>query len=307
MKKSIYEIITERIVSQIEETGILPWKKPWKLLEGGIVLPRNVVSNNAYRGINVFLLAFMGFESPYWLTYHQCSELGGQVKKGEKGVPIIYWKLSDKTVEVEVRGEKKEKKLPPIIRYSTVFNVEQCEELDIPTLKPITVDEAEKYNRAKEIVSDFTDKPRIETRLVDACYYPQIDAVYIAPSSRFESVEEYYSTLFHELIHSTGHSKRLDRKEVMSAEEHGIKESYGKEELVAEIGSSFLCAEAGIAPVTLYNSVSYLRGWIDNIKANPKMVIDAASRAQKASDWILKRDTSNHGKEEETAINSEEP
>ena len=287
---NVYEIITNVIVERVQETGILPWKCPWIMEQGGgIVEPRNFVTDKPYRGVNSLLLNFMGYKSPYWLTFNQCQTLKGQVKKGEKGTPIIYWKNIQKTItETDEKGEVKEKTLPPIIKYSTVFNVLKCEGLEIKEIIPYMTLENEKIELAEKIYSNFVGAPDVVFDFNYASYSRETDLVNVPEITSFNFSDEYYSTLFHELIHSTGHEKRLNRKSLINAT--GIfkrGESYCKEELIAEIGNSFLCAYAGLIPQTFDNSVSYIKGWLDEIKANPKMLIEASSQAQKAVDLIL--------------------
>ena len=284
---NVYEIITQRILERIEETGILPWKCPWQSHNGQILEPQNFFTKKPYRGINILLLNSMGYPQPYWLTFNQCKELGATIKKGEHGTPVVYWKNDGKKIEVKEGTETKEKTLPPLIKYSTVFNVSQCEGLEYDELKPLVLSEAQKIQAAEEIINGFKNSPDVVSEISRAVYYPLRDLINMPHPDYFESKEEWYSTLFHELLHSTGHQSRLDRKTVTSEDSHHRKQNYGKEELIAEIGSSFLCARAGIITSTFDNSLSYIKGWMETIKANPKILIEAASHAQKGADWIL--------------------
>jgi antirestriction protein ArdC len=283
---TVYEIITNRILERIEETGILPWQCPW--VSGGSLLEhQNFKTKQSYRGINILILNSMGYTQPYWLTFQQCKELGGTIKKGERGTPVVYFKYDGKKIEVKQGSETKEKTLPPLIKYSTVFNVMQCEGLNYEETVPVSLSEEQKIQAAEDIAQGFKDSPDVVSEISRAVYYPVRDLVNMPHRSYFKSQEEYYCTLFHELMHSTGHEKRLNRKTLINAEALSRGEDYGKEELIAEIGASFLCAKAGISPVTFDNSLSYIKGWMESIKANPKMIIEAASFAQRGADWIL--------------------
>ena len=293
MKANVYELITERIISEIETSGLLPWRRPWSFSEGSILFPMNFSSRNLYRGINIVLLAFCGFRSPFWLTYRQCAALGGQVRKGQKGAPIIYWEGRErggKGDDASSAAAKREYSF--FIKYSTVFNVEQCDGLELGDLPQLSIPSSG-FERAQAIVEGYETRPEIEHRLKGASYMPGSDVVQMPYLSDFESTEEYYSVLFHELVHSTGHATRLNRKGITDVTQNFGGETYGKEELIAEIGASFLCAESGLSPVTHNNSVAYIKGWIEGLRAEPRMLVEAASQAQKACDLILGRCNSN--------------
>jgi antirestriction protein ArdC len=241
-------------------------------------LPHNLVSKKGYRGINVFLLAFAPYDSPYWLTFNQCRKLGGKVKKGEKSRLVVFWKIYDK--EVEVNGENELQKRY-ILRYYNVFNTEQCEDLDLSKVEN-EVDQIEfnPIEACEEIVANMQNCPTIKTGS-NASYNRASDEVTMPKKESFESEEEYYSTLFHELAHSTQHLGRLDRDK--NKEDH----AYSKEELVAEMTSAMLCGVAGIENKTIDNSAAYVRNWSKKFKDNEKMVVEAAQKAQKAADYIL--------------------
>lgn len=281
---TVYEIITDKIVSAIESSGVLPWKKPWKTYQGEDAFAKNLVSRKPYRGVNAFLLGMMPYSSPYWVTYKQALGLGGQVGKGEKGMPIVFWNKDD--VEDESTGKTKSR---TYLRYYTVFNVEQCDNVTAPAVVEIEWADDRRLENCERIVSGYSGGPKVSEGHHEACYFLASDAVMMPKRQAFVSVEEFYSTLYHELAHSTGHSSRLGRKEIADRPMSFGSKGYGKEELVAEMAASFLCAEAGISPVTIDNSVSYIDGWIRTIKGNPKLLIEAASHAQRASDWILNR------------------
>jgi len=270
-RSSVYEIITSQILAALEQ-GEIPWRKPWRTLP-----PANLITKKPYRGINVFLLGFAGYGSQYWLTFNQAKQLGGNVRRGEHGTKIVFWKFD--TYETEVDGEMEERKFA-FLRYYTVFNLEQTEGLkallELPPAFPI--------ESAESIVHGMPNPPAFEQDF-RAAYIPWRDVVTMPSRTAFDSQEEYYSTLFHELTHATGHAKRLGREGFDTPQQFG-GESYSKEELIAEMGSAMLCGVAGIEQCTIANSAAYLKSWIGRLKADSKLVISAASAAQKAADYI---------------------
>jgi len=269
---SVYEIITNQILAELER-GCVPWRKPWRTLP-----PANLVTKKPYRGINVFLLALQGYGSQFWLTFNQAKQLGGNVRKGEHGTKIVFWKFD--TYEKEAEGGEIEERKFAFLRYFTVFNLEQTEGLkallELPPAFPI--------ESAESLVSGMPNPPAFEQDS-RASYIPSLDVVTMPSRKAFASQEEYYSTLFHELTHSTGHAKRLEREGFDVPQQFG-SESYSKEELIAEMGSAMLCGVAGIEQSTLANSAAYLKTWIARLRADSKLVISAASAAQKAADYI---------------------
>ena len=275
-----YEVITERIIEAIENGKTLPWRKPWRSSGQG-AFPRNLSTGKEYRGVNVFLLAMQGYESPYWVTFKQAKSLGGSVRKGEKGCPVVFWSVFEKKNETTGKLER-----IPFIKHSAVFNVAQCEGLVVPDKQDDVTIEINPIVSCERIVKDFKNCPTIVEREQQAYYSLARDLVNMPQRNTFENSEEYYSVLFHELGHSTMHPSRLDRK---GAQGHSFfgEENYSKEELVAEFVASFLCASAGIENVTLDNSVSYLKGWVSALREKPRMLVEAAAQAQRATDYIL--------------------
>jgi antirestriction protein ArdC len=279
MKKSVSEIITEQIIKRLEE-GNIPWRKPWN---GEALAPRNLVTGKLYRGINAFLLACSGFSSPYYLTFKQIQDKGGQVKEGARSFPVVFWSV----VTAEDRETGDERHIP-FMRYYRVFSVEQTT-LPVPEL-PQVEREFNPIKEAERIVEEMPMKPEIRTGEAKAYYVPLYDYINMPRKNLFHGDAEYYSTLFHELGHSTGHMSRLARKGVVEAGYFGSHE-YSKEELVAEMTAAFLCGECGITSKTIDNSAAYIKGWIKTLKSkdNKNLVIIAASAAQKAFDFILDR------------------
>lgn len=279
-----YEIVTDRILSALEENTV-PWRKPWSLKPG--FKPQNAITHRPYSGINNIMLGMAGFEDPRWLTFKKAIELGGHVTKGEKSTPIIFWKFLD--VEQENRnGEMVEKKIP-LLRYYSVFNVQQCEGLNLPSIEaPVAI---EPIDAAENIISDMNNRPSIEHNGRDKAFYrPATDSIHLPFTWDFNSMEEYYSTAFHELGHSTGHSSRLNRHEFETGIAPFGSATYSREELVAEFTSAFLCNESGIEN-TIENSAAYISGWAKKIKSDNRLVVVAASQGQKAADYILGRNT----------------
>ncbi|MEJ0091327.1 MAG: zincin-like metallopeptidase domain-containing protein [Limisphaerales bacterium] len=271
-----YERITERIVGLMEE-GTIPWHKPWKVTTG---FPRNLVTKKAYRGINPFLLISLGYESPHWLTFRQAIQLGGSVKKGEKSCPVVFWKPLQVTDEKSGEVEK-----IPLLRLYHVFNAAQCEGLkNIPPAD----DNSFVVTRAAEIVAGMPQPPILKHGLTAAYYSSSTDTVGMPEPKRFDNEEAYHAALFHELVHSTGHEKRLKRLSIMERNGYG-SDPYCKEELIAELGSAFLCGHAGIVERTIDNSAAYLQGWLKQLKNDHTLIVYAAAQAQKAADFILGR------------------
>ncbi|MBD3261656.1 MAG: DUF1738 domain-containing protein [Candidatus Altiarchaeales archaeon] len=268
-----YEAITQSIVEKMDDGGLPPWRRTWTATGA----PRNLVSGKVYRGINIFLLLLQPFNSPYWLTFKQAKAKGGHVRKGEKGTKIIFWKM--------LRKEKDgEEKVFPMLRTYTVFNAEQCEGIETPAVEGACSNDDDPIPACEAIVAGYP-LPRPEMQAGKPSYAPFLDTVRMPRMDEFTGAEEYYSTLFHELAHSTGHKDRLDR-DMMRVAAFGSQD-YSKEELVAEFTASFLCAEAGISPAVLENQAAYLKGWRKALKGDPRMVVSAAQRAQKAAEYIL--------------------
>ena len=288
----VYEVITSQIVEQLEQ-GVVPWARPWKV-DG--LAPSNLLSRRPYRGINVFLLGFRAASTPWWLTFRQAKALGGSVRAGERSTPVIFWRWVDRSGrESAAKGANEGSSAPrserlPVLRYYSVFNLDQTEGIDlakVPAVDPSAIDDVP---TAEEIVARFPDPPAIEHLAQPRAFYrPSTDSVTMPPRSAFERTEGYYSTLFHELTHATGHAKRLARPgfDKNHASPFG-SEPYAREELVAELGAAFLCGEAGLEP-DISNSAAYIDHWRQQLSRDSRLVITAAQQAQRATDYILGR------------------
>jgi antirestriction protein ArdC len=271
--------IVERIVEALER-GDIPWRKPWKTRRA-----HNATTGHEYTGVNALLLNLAShYSDPRFLTYKQAAAMGAQVRKGERGWPVVYYSSGVKTTETATEGGeiKTEGKRYRFMKSYTVFNASQVDGMP-------AFDESEPcatITPAEEVVARMPRRPVI----VDgsrACYSPSLDRVEMPPrASHWTSAEEYYSTLFHELTHSTGHESRLNRD--LSGTFYGKDGSYAREELVAEIGAQFLCQAAGInIPKLEENAVAYCQNWSRSLKSDPQAVFYAAAKAQAASDYVL--------------------
>jgi len=284
----VYGIITDKILGMLAE-GTVPWRKGWN---GAERFPVSV-HGRKYRGINVWLLgataAAKGYASPVWLTYRQAVALGGVVIKGEHGTAVTFWKQ----LQVDDPDKPGKQKTIPFLRYYTVFNTEQTEgcTFDAATVKRISPPDPDStidpIAEAEAIFETMPNRPSVAFDGGDRAYYvPILDSVHLPERNSFASAEGFYDTAFHELGHSTGHESRLNRQDPAAVRAFGSHD-YGREELVAEMTSAFLCAVAGIEQATLANSAAYIASWMKTIREDEKMVVWAASRAQAAADFIL--------------------
>lgn len=282
----IYEMVTENMLKAMEN-DVIPWSQPWR---GGMV-PRNAINNKPYRGINTFILGFKPYTSPFWLSIDQANKLGGNVKKGEKCTYIVFWKFLKANDGLDRDGNPRTKSVP-LLRYFKVWNVEQCEKLKLP--KHCNLDESKlDFNPIEEcekIVAAYKKCPTITNLGQSASYSLLIDTINMPTKESFHSVEAYYATLFHEMGHSTRHKDRLNRKNLNGEDPKGHvfgSEDYSFEELVAEMTAAYLCAVAGIEHKIGNNSAAYLKHWLEKLRKDKKMLVQAAGKAQKAADYIM--------------------
>lgn len=270
-RKDIADIITGKLITALE-AGTPPWRKSWK----GIAAPHNASTGKTYQGMNWFLLSMTGGGG--YLTYKQAQDMGGNVRKGEKGNQIVYWNFMEKTKTDGTLGKI------GFLRSYTVFSVTQCEGLNLPA--PETEAETVPFiplEKAEETIA--TTGAEISHGGSCAFYRPATDQIQLPAKVDFTSPDAYYNTAFHELCHWTGHKSRLARKGIEDVAAFGSP-TYSKEELIAEMGAAFLCAEHGIDS-TLENSAAYLQGWIKALKGDSRLAIAAAGAASKAAAYAM--------------------
>jgi antirestriction protein ArdC len=284
----IYAIVTEKIINLLE-SGVIPWRRPWT----STGLPRNLVSKKPYRGVNFFLLSASKYVSPFWLTIRQANELGGHVRKGEESTVVVFWKVDDAKQNTEdLDNEQTDGKTRRrfLLRYYRVFNLEQCElpQTVLDKLPKIETHEHDPIERAERIIADMPNRPEIQYTGSKAFYSSLTDRITLPPRELFSSSEEFYATALHETVHSSGSEKRLAREGICEAAPFGSP-VYSKEELIAEFGAAYLCAEAEISNEVIHNQASYVAGWLKKLRDDRKLLIHAAAQAQRAADYILNR------------------
>jgi antirestriction protein ArdC len=281
MKRDLYQTVTDKIVAQLE-AGTLPWVKGWST--SGSMVPMNAVSNRPYSGINVLLYwasLECGWSRPRFLTFKQAKDAGGHVRKGETGMPLYFFKQLD--ITDKATGEDK---TIPMLRQYTVFNVAQCGGLSDRIMGEITapLNQAQRQRLADDFIAatgaDFREGAGAP------CYVPSKDFVTVPRFAEFQDSPEYYAASFHELVHWTGHKSRLDR----DLKGRFDVDAYAMEELVAELGAAFLCAEFGLDNAHA-NQASYLDHWLKVLKADNRAIFTAASKAQAAANYL--RDAAN--------------
>jgi antirestriction protein ArdC len=284
---SVYEIITQKILEQLE-SGVAPWRKPWTCKA-----PANLITQKEYRGLNVLTLASQGFPSRFWLTFSQAAKLRGTIRKGEKASLVIFWNAA--TEREGVTDDTKEVPRSFLLRYYSVFNLSQTEGMDIPSSLLAETRTNNPIETCEQIVTNMANPPVFQ-QSDKAWYSPSTDSVGLPAPGLFHSSEEFYATAFHELAHSTGHAKRLHRENFDNPVSFG-SESYSKEELIAEMTAAMLCGISGIEQKTLENSAAYLKTWISRLKSDSRLLVSAASHAQKAADFIQGRGKVRQGSE----------
>ena len=273
---NVYALVTNRIIEQLEK-GVIPWRKPWK---GNPAM--NYITRKPYRGVNPMLLPYSG----EYLTFLQAKQLGGHVKKGEKGNMVIFYK----PIEVEADDtETGDNKTIPFLKYSVVFHLSQIEGIQSKLLPVALDDEIKPIETAQKIIDGYVARSGVHINHIigsDKAYYsPSTDTITLPEIRQFRKANDYYSVSFHEAAHSTGHTTRLCRDIGSSA--FG-SQKYSREELVAEIAAAMLMNEVGIEiPQTFENSASYIKSWLSKLRDDSKLIVTSSSAAQKASDLIL--------------------
>lgn len=286
-RANLYDEVTSRIITELE-AGRLPWVQPWGRVDTtGPGLPRNALTGRNYSGVNVLILwgavIEHGFPSQSWLTFRQAQEAGGCVMKGEHGVTVVYAdRFTPETEKERARRDGDEARAVPFLKRFTVFNVAQCEGLRAGLASdPVPLPDREIVPVAEEVIAASGVDFRIGGDR--AFYSPDPDFVQVPPQPAFFEQINYYRTCLHELTHATGHPKRLGR-DLKNA--FGSKD-YAREELVAEMGSAFLCAALGIAPTVRH--ADYIGSWLEVLREDSRAIFRAASAAAKAADWLLTR------------------
>ncbi|RWB39785.1 MAG: DUF1738 domain-containing protein [Mesorhizobium sp.] len=279
--KDTYQRITDTIVEQLE-AGTKPWIRPWRGSVRHSLIPRRA-TGEAYRGINVLMLwvsgQMFGYEENTWMTYRQAQDLGGQVRKGEKGTLVVKYG----TFTPKEREDDEDRSIPYLKGY-TVFNVEQIENLpdrffspaeELPSVPAPHIETVEAFVRNTGAKVSYSG--------TKACYRPSSDDILMPGRDRFESEVHLYSTLLHELSHWSGAQHRLDRD--MSG--RFGSESYAVEELIAELSASFLCADLGVAHDPRDNTAAYVASWLKVLKNDKRAIITAAAKAQAAAEYLM--------------------
>jgi antirestriction protein ArdC len=285
-RPDVYSKITDKIIADLEQ-GVRPWLRPWNADHAAGRITRPLRHNGIpYKGINVIMLwsasVVKGYACPLWLTFKQAQEFGGNVRKGETGELVVYANSITRT-ETDQKGEEIEREIPFLKGY-TVFNAEQCENLpahyyakaEAPALTPLQrIDSADRF-----FAATGADIRHGGTR---AFHAEGPDYVQMPPFETFRDAESYAAVLAHECVHWTKHRTRLARD--MGRVKHG-DEGYAREELVAELGSAFLCADLGITPETREDHAAYIASWLTVLKNDKRMIFSAASQAQRAVDYL---------------------
>lgn len=276
MGKNVYQMVTDRIIEQLE-SGIIPWEKPWSGMGCGAY---NRITKKPYSGINQMLLAHKG----EYATFKQWQKLGGKIKAGAKAEIVVFWKMLE--FEEQNKEGKLVKKNVPILRYYNVFhisNVEGVEPLSRPEKEFTPIEEGDR------VINEYINREHIkftEENGDDAFYRPSTDSIVVPMRGQFNIINEYYSTVFHEMTHSTGHKNRLDRDGIQDI--HFGSETYSKEELIAEIGSATIMNILGIENEKSFrNSVAYIQNWLSVLRNDSRFIVTAAGKADKAVNYIF--------------------
>ena len=271
----LYQEITNRIMSQMEG-GVIPWRKPW-VSSGSCI---SYASGKPYSLLNQMLLGRPG----EYATFKQVQQAGGYVRKREKAKMVVFWNWLER--EDEKTGEKKE---IPFLRYYNVFHIDQCEGMKARHEEPLP-QTVSPDQQAEAIIANYlrTSGVKLHHEQGDRAFYrPSSDSITLPLLAQFRETAEYYSTAFHEMVHSTGHKSRLDRLEKTA---FFGSEAYSKEELIAEIGASALVNHAGLETASSFrNNAAYVQNWLQVLRNDKRFIISAAGKAEKAVDLILNR------------------
>lgn len=280
VKANVYDMVTNRIIAELEK-GKIPWQKPWTGVRDGAY---NRITKRPYSLLNQMLLQHTG----EYATFKQWQDLGGHIRKGEKSEIVVFWKIFESKETDSDTGEIEIKKIP-LLRYYNVFHISQVDGVE-PLAPEQLNDEVEPIEAGDKIINDYINREHlkfVECKSNQAYYSPSNDTVVVPLKEQYSMLNEYYSTTFHELTHSTGHKNRLNRLQTGAVASFG-SENYSKEELVAEIGSATLMSIAGIeTPKTFRNSTAYIQNWLQVLRSDNKFIVSASSKAEKAVNYIL--------------------
>jgi len=292
-----FQKINTHIISLLED-DIIPWRKPFDVS----MEPRNPVSKITYSGVNAWLLGLFHFEEPFFFGSKQINDdLDGWIKKGQKGIPIRYPQYSyrDQESGEKITASKANKlidkfgservKTSRSFGYCNVWNIAQCNDINRDKLPDLSDENSLSFDpimQCEQLINGWENRPEIIRIHGDrAAYYRQVDTIKIPEPQYFDSREEYYAVLFHEMIHATGSTERLDRTK---GKQKG-DQAYCFEELVAEIGAAYLCGHAGIEKPVLKNKAAYIQGWLSALKKdeNNDWILKACGQAEKAAKYII--------------------
>lgn len=283
--KSKHELISDKIIESLESNNI-PWKKPWTSFN-----PRNLTTQKEYRGINHILLSMVPTKYPFFVTFNQVKELGGTILKGSKSVPVFFYSTIKKDDSNKQEGEiaSKDSSYWFMKQYS-VFTLEQVDNVDFNMLIPDELYDFKPVMKAENLVNAFLQDQLLSIKPAQkAAYSPSLDYIVMPQKNQFHSVDAYYSTIFHEMIHSTGHEKRLKRAGFDTTYHKFGSKGYAFEELIAEFGAAMLANYCGVdTSLQDGQNAAYINSWLKVIKDDPAICYKAASQAQKAVDFILK-------------------
>ena len=282
MSERVAEIVRDKVLAALER-GTVPWQQGWDPTVGA---PRSLSTGKPYTGVNRWLLTMAAAPSPWWGTMKAVNGLGGSVRKGERSTLVIFAKHDQ--AEDRSTGEVRHWS---VLRYYNVFNASQCDNLPPEKVAvPTRPDGFAPLAECEAILTGYGAGPAVVHGGPDAFYRPAADTVTVPEREAFHSGEEYFSTLWHELTHSTGHPSRLDREGIATHDHRFGDAVYSAEELVAEMGSAILCAECGIAGRTFDNQAAYIAGWLRSLSGErARFVIHAAAQAEKAVNRIRGR------------------
>jgi antirestriction protein ArdC len=287
---SVYDVVTDQIVALLEQ-GQIPWRKPWSTVPA-----QNYASKTIYRGINSLLLNSLGFAKPYFLTFKQAQRLGGSIRKGAKTYIVTYWLKAyyDKTTRAELTEEEARQRptseitVRTMLRYYRVFHYSDVKNVHFKIADDFKrhLPERLMLEHGWQLYNYMPNAPELRSQVQQAYYHPVQDYINMPDINSFDSVKSYLHVFYHELVHSPGHSNRLAREAITEPQPFGSW-IYSKEELVAELGSAFLMQERGLAnDEIIQDSAAYIQGWLRALKNDKRLVVEAASLAQAAADYI---------------------